>query len=371
MLCKKCGTDISDDIKFCPNCGAQNDIMASNVQGEVNNQQPMMEQPVSDVAPVQQPMNYTTPVQQPINDVSSAQQSMYNQPMNNQSMNYNQQPTPEMNNNYSYNNMGGDYNNGNNKASTGLIVGVFIAVIAAAGVIYFSFNDKGKNKDSNSNSNVVSNSNITSTVNSNVASQITSNKPSNTTSQITSNITSQITSNKTSNITSQITSNKTSQVTSNKTSQVTSNKVSNTNNNYFSASLREYNLQIPTKYREYKENGTKSDSLLLVSKDEKYLSTMGIYDSSYETYRNNIVALDNSYKQAGMKVVESTKIVTYNGVEFIVSCTEYDSKKTYAAMAKLSNNKVLVITLAGVENNVPKSSQFADFAYTVKTAKVK
>ena len=358
MLCKKCGTNISEDIKFCPNCGAQNDMIASNVQGEVNNQQPMMEQSVNDVAPVQQPMNYTTPVQQPINDVSSVQQSMYNQPMNNQSMNYNQQPmynqqpTLGENNNYSYNNMGGSFNNeNNNKASTGLIVGVFIAVIAAAGVIYFSFFGDGKNKNSNSNSNVASNSNITSTVNSNVVSQITSNKPSNTTSQVTSNITSQI--------------------ASNKTSQLTSNKVSNTTTSkYTKVTCAGYTFEVPS---QYKLNQTTAQMAHFINYNDKSQVIIIPTNQSYAEFskmKNSKSNINEYLKGTGLQVNANFVRKTFGGKEFFVSDFTYNGASFVMAFSKMPDGNTMVLEF--VNSSFTKDySKISLFAHTVQSAKAK
>jgi len=319
MLCKKCGTSVYEGISFCPNCGAQMDVLNSSVQSTYNSQ-------------------------------SVVQQ--YQQPV------YNQQP--QVSNNSTYNNGGNNFNNNDNKASTGLIVGVLIAVIAAFGVIYFMFNDKDKDKDSNSNvtSNVVSksNSNVTSNVVSNTTSQITSNKPSNVVSNKPSNKTSQVTSNKLSN--------KTSQVTSNKVSNKTSNK---TNNNYFTTTYKGYKLQIPSKYRIY---GTTTGTLELERKNKYNLAIVDIKDYSYNLYRNNLKKMDNEIEMGGFKVTEPSKIVTYNGVEFVIVRAKKDMLDAYTSCAKLTDSKIIMFSIIKLDNNPISTSLIADFAYTVKTAKV-
>lgn len=62
MFCQKCGTQLQEGARFCPNCGFE------NVAGSVQNAQPSQNQvqPVQDqsaAAPVQRPIQAATPVQ--------------------------------------------------------------------------------------------------------------------------------------------------------------------------------------------------------------------------------------------------------------------------------------------------------------------
>ncbi len=314
MLCKKCGTSVYEGISFCPNCGAQMDVLNSSVQSTYNSQ-------------------------------SVVQQ--YQQPV------YNQQP--QVSNNSTYNNGGNNFNNNDNKASTGLIVGVLIAVIAAFGVIYFMFNDKDKDKDSNSNSN----SNVTSNVVSNSNSNVTSNIVSNTTSQITSNKPSNVVSNKPSNKTSQVISNK----VSNKTSQVTSNKPV-TNTNYKSIKHNGYILQIPKKYSVLENS---SEKIVLSESGTDKLVGINVSNGNYSNLKsvliNNLSEGKKYFESQGAKLNVNPYLKTYNGVEYLVTDVTMQGNSMILAYAKISSSKVFIFV-------VPKASYLNDFSYTVKTAKV-
>ena len=305
MLCKKCGANVLDGMSFCPNCGAQMDMINNNVQGDYN----------SGLQQYQQPMYNQPPVQQ------------YQQPT------YNQQP--QMNNNYSYSS-GDNFNNNGNKASTGLIIGVIIAVIAAFGVIYYMFNDGGKDKNSNSNSNSNVTSNVESNSNSNIISNVTSNIVSNPTSQVTSN------------------------KPSNTTSQVTSNKPSNTTNSgYYSVSHYGYTYQIPKNYTETYRQG---NQIVFQKNGTSDLVTLSVADANYATVKSNMSYFKTMFASSGITITKDPTVKYFNGVEFIVCGVNAQGYTMVAGFTKISSSKVLVAI-------VSKESLLYDITYTAKTVK--
>lgn len=100
MICNKCGTQNSDNSKYCLGCGSE---LTPNVQPMNNYNQPMYNQPVQQ--PIQQPVQQI--VQQPMNT------PMYNQ----QPVNGYAQPVYPM------------YGQ-QKKSNIGLIVGIIIGVLA-------------------------------------------------------------------------------------------------------------------------------------------------------------------------------------------------------------------------------------------------
>ena len=154
MICKKCGTNVLDGIKFCPNCGNS-----------------LEEVPVAPVAPSTPvaPATPVTPVQQPVNNVPPVM------PTNN--MGY----APQMNN--------------QNKSNNGLVIVIVAIVVGLIVCIAIIAASSGKNKNnetsntSNSNvpeSNVVSNIPTSNVVSNTPTSNVVSNTP---TSNVVSNTT--------------------------------------------------------------------------------------------------------------------------------------------------------------------------------------
>ena len=133
MVCNKCGSIISEGLKFCPTCGNS------------------------------------------LNEISSNQQFSN---MNNINNNYNVDSNIFEN----------KPSNNDNKKMIYVIIAVLV-LAAIAGFILLKNKSNDKKSNSNSNSKEVSNSNATSNITSNPTSNITSNPTSNVTSNPTSNVT--------------------------------------------------------------------------------------------------------------------------------------------------------------------------------------
>ena len=61
-FCGNCGTQVQEDVKFCPSCG--NEIGAAPVQEAPTEQSPVQEAPIEQAAPVQQAVPVQPPVEQ-------------------------------------------------------------------------------------------------------------------------------------------------------------------------------------------------------------------------------------------------------------------------------------------------------------------
>ena len=312
MLCKKCGTNVLDGIKFCPNCGSSLEeapvAPVAPATPEVTPAAPAAPvtptAPVTPVTPVA-PVNNVPPVMPVNNGVYAPQQ------MNNQNKS----------------------NNGLIIVIVAIVVGliVCIAIIAAAG-------KKGKDNP-------------------------TSNTGSNTTSNIVSNTTSNIVSNTTSNIESNITSNITSNTTSNIVSNTTSNVTSNTTTGN-TVTFKGYNLEIPSNYK-VSYNGTQ---LQLMGTNNSDIAVISIQDGAYETLKTNSATIDAYIKNSGYTIVKNTEVKQLNGVEFLTVEVDKSGQKMALAYAKLAPNKIFLIVIGNTYSTIDYN-QLALFANTIKTAK--
>ena len=351
MLCKKCGTNVIDGIKYCPNCGSNIDenqlVQPTNNSFEndnlsVNN---IYEQPVNNVQP------YVNEISsQPVNNVPPVI------PMNNSSIS----------------------TNNDKKGNSGLtlvIASIVVALVACGGIIWWSTNkNKGSNLGDNT-SKVVNPDNkvsneiyITSNVNSNIESNITSNVVSNIVSNPTSNIVSNTTSNVVSNVTSNVVSNTTSNVVSNVTSNVVSNAASNvaTNANYYGTKFAGYTLQVP---KTYTVVSASTSQLQLMGTNASDVAIIGIQDGQYDTIKSNLSQVNTYVKQKGYTLNKNAVVKNYNGVEFITVEISQGNQTMVLAYSKLSASKVFMIVIANTSGKADYE-KLNTFAYTVKTIKV-
>lgn len=347
MLCKKCGANVLDGIKFCPNCGSSMEApveapvksnINNNMQGGYSSTPVGIETPAASVTPVATAMPTASVTPEPVVNTYSQQ------PVNNI------QPTA-MNNNGMYNNVPSN-DNKNNSGLTFVIIAIVAAVIVCVGIIIYSSN---KSKDDNENSNSNSNSNIVSNVNSNVVSNSNSNVVSNVTSNVVSNPTSNIVSNTTSNI------------VSNPTSNVVSNKPSNTTAapaNTYAVKFGGYNLYVPNSYT---VSSNTTSQLQLIGTNNKDIAVANITTGDLKTMKANPSMVNTYAKQEGYTVTKGATAKTYNGVEFFVIEISRNGLPMIIAYAQMPNNKLIVFGLSSTTYQLDYS-KLNLFAVTVKTA---
>ena len=328
MLCKKCGSEISDTLSFCPNCGEPtnnidfNNINDNIVNDDINlntfNTQPEISTENQGIQP-----DFVQPV---------LEQSEYNQPVINQQPEYNPtmvEPQPEYNQpvvepqpEYSqpvvepqpiYNQVDQQFNNFNQNMNTDekknngliiVIVGIAVALLICGAIVVKSTLKNGKsNNNSNSNSNSV----------------VNSDSNSNTTSNATSNVT---TSNATSNTT---TSNTT-------TSNTTTTPVAS------GTTFKGFVFQIPKTYKV----SANSSQLQLIGTNNVDVAIIDIIDGKFDSLKSSNAAIKTYMENAGFQVTK-IEIKTINGVEFIYSPVKINGKYMMLSYAKLSNNKILML----------------------------
>lgn len=332
MVCSKCGSIVSDGLKFCPTCG-------NSLNTVVNNQ--------------------------PISNIDN---NMYNTNNN-------------MNDNY-----GGNINafdniptNNNNKNKMILVIAVVAVLAIIAGFIFLKGKGNDK-KNSNSNSNSQINQGKTEAMQDcctkaggvwkndlcadsgdgkyslqNYGACVGDINKSN------SNITSNVTSNPTSNPVSNPTSNTTSNVTSNPTSNVTSNTTSNKQNTVKHGGFL---FVVPSTYTV----NTNTSQLLLMGNDNVHVAAINIVSGDYAKLKKNNNVLLNQMKSTGYKV-GSVKVKKYGKVEFIIIPVAQGNQKMVMAYAKLTNSKVILIAMANTSYTLDYS-QLPTFANMVASARV-
>ena len=354
MICKKCGTEVSDTLKFCPNCGnslaeeansinnAVENVQSSpvpntdvqknifeNVQVESKPVEPNIQTNSGNIS-VEQPSSTSTivpPTQfgfgqvqnnQPTVGIPEPVQSV--QPISQPTNNFGQQPNTFAQPMYPNQ----QYTPQTTKKNTGLIaviVGIVVAAIVCIAIIASSGDKKNSSSNSNSSSNVTPTSNVVS--NSNVTSNTTSNVVSN------------------------------SNVTSNTTSNVTSNTVT----------FKGFVLQIPSAYTV----SSSTSQLQLIGTNNRDIAVINIQDGNYDTIKASSSTIQTYMKNAGYDVA-NIKTGVYGGVEFITAEVEQSGKKMILAYSKLSSNKIFMVVCANTSYTVDYSP-LTYFGTMVSTAK--
>lgn len=316
MICKKCGTQVAEGLKFCPICGtstAEEVVVANNTVNNIES--------TNVVAPTE-PVNNDTLVSSPTTNYNAniGYNNMVQQPLNNT-------PTEPVNNyqqpyNYSNMNQPMNSNNGKKDKTIFIVIGIILVALAIGGIYMFTQKDKEKSSNSNSNSS----SNVESNINSNSNSNNVSN--SNSASNSNSN------------------SNNNGGVTTN-TSAVT---------------FEGYTFQIPKTYATRTTNG----QLQLVSSTK--VMALDTQDGSFTQLKASKDYVKEYLENAGY-TVSKLDIKTINGVEFIVGEIKTSSNQNMLmGYASLGANKVFVVVAANTSYTIDYNLLY-EAADIVKSAK--
>ena len=357
MNCKKCGYALTENDKFCKNCGtpvSDAAVPSNNLGGYENifsnqgsqpanseqnaTQVPNMQQQTTDYNGMNQSFNQQSMnsdlnnynqtsmgnslnnySQQPINNNQNSSNNYNQQSLNTNQNNlndYNQQPintNPNGSNGYNQSPIKQNFNLKNNK-NLFIIIGV-VAIVLLMIILFLVGNNKDDNTSNNNNNNQVNENNN----NNNNQSDNNSNEDD--------------------------------------------EEETNVSKSNYKVSYKGFDLEIPDNLIYYNKN----DSLYISDEADTWLVVFDVTEGSFDKLRTNKSQLKIAYEQSGFEASDAVE-KTYNGINYIISEISLGGDNVLSAYAKVNSMYVAGLNVY-TQNNDFDYSLLESFSSIISSLK--